>query len=74
MLAGALEVHPIPVARIRNQVVTDGLDATLVPARSDRDHPRRSLRLLADELVRREVGDPISHATVRRDRTLKKTR
>ena len=95
-IAGAFDVHPTTVARLRKQFLQAGLDATLVPARPDRTSPhlvdgkaearliatacstppagraRWSLRLLADELVRLEVVDTISHETVRR--TLKKTR
>lgn len=94
-IAGALDVHPATVQRIRRQFVTEGLAATLERKRPDRvyeraldgrqearlialacseapnGHARWSLRLLADELVRLEVVETISHETVRR--TLKKT-
>lgn len=94
-IAGALEVNPSTVLRIRRQFVTDGLPATLARKRPDRVYERRldgrqeahlialacsaspdghaqwSLRLLADELIRLEVVETISHETVRQ--TLKKT-
>lgn len=94
-IAGAFDVHPGTVQRIRRQFVADGLDGTLGRKRPDRVYERRlggqqeahlvalvcgappegqarwSLRLLADELVRREVVDAVSYETVRR--TLKKT-
>ena len=95
-VAGALDVNPSTVLRVRRQFVAEGLEATLERKRPDRVYERRldgageahlvalacgtspdghaqwSLRLLADELVRLEVVDAISHETVRR--TLKKTR
>ncbi len=94
-IAGALDVHPATVQRIRRQFVTDGLAATLQRKRPDRVYERVldgrqeahlvalacstppdgqarwSLRLLADELVRLEVVETVSHETVRR--TLKQT-
>ncbi len=94
-VAGALDVHPATVQRVRRQFVAEGLAATLERKRPDRVYERAldgrqeahlvalacaeapegrarwSLRLLADELVRLEVVDAISHETVRR--TLKKT-
>ena len=94
-VAGALDVDPSTVLRVRRQFVTEGLAATLERKRPDRVYERRldgeqeaklialacsetpdgadrwSLRLLADELVRLEVVETISHETVRR--TLKKT-
>jgi hypothetical protein len=94
-IAGALDLHPGTVQRIRRQFVAEGLAATLQRKRPDRVYERAldgrqeahlialacaaapdgqarwSLRLLADELVRLEVVDAISHETVRR--TLKKT-
>ena len=94
-IAGALDLHPATVQRIRRQFVTDGLTATLERKRPDRVYERTldgrqeaqlialacgappagqaqwSLRLFADELVRLEVVETISHETVRR--TLKKT-
>ena len=95
-IAGALDVNPSTVLRVRRQFVTAGLAATLERKRPDRVYPRTlageqearlvaiacteapagaehwSLRLLADELVRLEVVETISHETVRQ--TLKKTR
>ena len=89
-IAGALDVHPSTVQRIRRQFVAEGLEATLARKRPDRVYERRlggrqeahlvalacgappegcarwSLRLLADELVRLEVVEAISHETVRR--------
>lgn len=94
-IAGALEVHPSTVARVRQQFVAEGLDAALdrrAPRREyarkldgeqeahlvavacgtpPEGHTRWSLRLLADELVRLEVVEAVSHETVRR--TLQQT-
>ena len=94
-IAGALDVHPATVQRVRRQFVSAGLAATLQRKRPDRvyeraldgrqeahlialtcgappaGHARWSLRLLADELVRLEVVEAVSHETVRR--TLKQT-
>ena len=94
-VAGALDVDPSTVLRVRRQFVTEGLEATLARKRPDRVYERRldgeqeaklialacsetpdgadrwSLRLLADEPVRLEVVETISHETVRQ--TLKKT-
>ena len=94
-IAGALDIHPATVQRIRRQFVVEGLAATLERKRPDRVYERAldgrgeahlvalacgeppegqarwSLRLLADEIVRLEVVDVISHETVRQ--TLKKT-
>lgn len=95
-IAGALDVNPTTVRRVRRQFVQEGLAATLAHARPARNYVRLldgeaearliatacgtppegqarwSLRLLADELVRLEVVETISHETVRQ--TLKKTR
>jgi len=94
-IAGALELHPATVARVRQQFVAEGLEAALdrrAPRREytrkldgEREahlvaltcgtppegHTRWSLRLLADELVRLEVVDTVSHETVRQ--TLQQT-
>lgn len=94
-IAGALEIHPATVARVRQQFVAEGLDATLDRRARRREYPRKldgerearlvavacgtpptgrerwSLRLLADELVRLEVVETVSHETVRR--TLQQT-
>lgn len=94
-IAGALEVNPSTVLRVRRQFVAEGLTATLERKRPDRLYERAldgkqeaqlialacaetpdgadrwSLRLLAEELVRLEVVETISHETVRQ--TLKKT-
>lgn len=94
-VAGALDVNPSTVLRVRRQFVREGLTAVLERKRPDRVYERAldgaqearlialacaetpdgadrwSLRLLADELVRLEVVETISHETVRR--TLKKT-
>jgi transposase len=94
-IAGALEVHPATVARVRRQCVEAGLEATLARKRPERvyarkldgarearlvavacsappaGHERWTLRLLADELVRLEVVEAVSHETVRR--TLEQT-
>jgi transposase-like protein len=94
-IAGALDITPSTVFRVRRQYVQEGLAATLTRKRPDRVYERRfdgaqeahlialacsappegqsqwSLRLLADELVRLEVVETVSHETVRQ--TLKKT-
>ena len=94
-IAGALDVDPSTVLRVRRRFVTEGLAAALERKRPDRVYERAldgeqeakliavvcseapdgaarwSLRLLADELVRLEVVETISHETVRQ--TLKKT-
>jgi transposase len=94
-IAGALEVHPTTVARVRRAYAEDGLEAALTRKAPDRVYPRAldgaaearlvalacgdppegrerwTLRLLADELVRLEVVEAVSHETVRR--TLKQT-
>lgn len=94
-IAGALDVNPSTVFRVRRQFVAEGLAATRERKRPDRVYTRSldgrqeahlialacaappnghacwSLRLLADELVRLEVVETISHETVRQ--TLKKT-
>jgi hypothetical protein len=94
-IAGALEVHPATVARVRRAYVEGGLAAALTRKSPDRVYARAldgaaearlvalacseppdgrerwTLRLLADELVRLEVVDALSHETVRR--TLKQT-
>ena len=94
-IAGALEVHPATVARVRRAFVEEGLEAALARKAPDRVYPRKldgaqeahlvalacsappagrerwTLRLLADELVRLEVVEAVSHETVRR--TLKQT-
>jgi hypothetical protein len=94
-IAGALDVNPSTVLRVRRQFATEGLHATLERQRPDRVYERRldgrqeaqlialacgeppedrehwTLRLLADELVRLEVVEAVSHETVRQ--TLKKT-
>ena len=94
-IAGALDVHPSTVQRVRRQYVEEGVEAALARKRPDRVYERAldgrqeahlvalacsappdghacwSLRLLADELVRLEVVEAVSHETVRR--ALKKT-
>jgi Homeodomain-like domain len=95
-IAGALDVNPSTVLRVRRQFAAEGLAATLARKRPDRvyaraldgaaeahlialacaappdGHARWTLRLLADELVRLEVVEAVSHETVRR--ALKQTR
>ena len=94
-IAGALETHPVTVARVRQQFVAEGLEAALDRRAPRREYARKldgerearlvavacgappagyerwSLRLLADELVRLEVVDTVSHETVRQ--TLQQT-
>ena len=94
-IAGALDIHPTTVARVRRQFVEDGLTTALERKRPDRTYAcaidgaaearlvavtcgappagreRWTLRLLADELVRLEVVEAVSHETVRR--TLQQT-
>lgn len=89
-IAGALEVHPATVGRVRRDYVEAGLDAALERKLPERVYERRldgeaearlitlacgappegrtrwTLRLLADELVRLEVVETVSHETVRR--------
>ncbi len=89
-IAGALEVHPATVARVRRAYVEAGLAAALERKAPDRVYERAldgkaearlvalacgqppagrerwTLRLLADELVRLEVVEAVSHETVRR--------
>jgi transposase len=95
-IAGALDVAPSTVFRVRRQYASEGLTATLERKGPDRVYERKldgeqeaklvllacsappdgrvrwTLRLLADELVRREVVASISYETVRR--TLEQTR
>ena len=94
-IAGAVEVHPATVGRVRRGFVEGGLDAALHRTAPNRVSPRRldgaaeahlialacgdppagrerwTLRLLADELVRLEVVETVSHETVRQ--TFKQT-
>jgi hypothetical protein len=89
-IAGAVEVHPATVGRVRRSFVEDGLDAALHRKAPNRIYARRldgaaearlvalacsdppagrarwTLRLLADELVRLEVVETVSHETIRR--------
>jgi transposase len=89
-IAGALEIHPATVGRVRRSYVEHGLDAALDRKAPDRVYPRRldgtaeahliavacsdpptgrarwTLRLLAEELVRLEVVESVSHETIRR--------
>ncbi len=89
-IAGAVEVHPATVGRVRRSFVEDGLAAALHRKAPNRVYPRRldgaaearlialacsdppagrdrwTLRLLADELVRLEVVETVSHETIRR--------
>ncbi len=89
-IAGAVEVHPATVGRVRRSFVEHGRDAALQRKAPDRVYPRRldgaaearlvalacseppagrvrwTLRLLADELVRLEVVETVSHETIRR--------
>jgi len=95
-IAGALEIHPATVARVRRQFVEQGVTITLARKGPDRVYEHRldgeaeahlvaltcsapptgrerwTLRLLADELVRLEIVETVSHETVRR--TLQQTR
>ncbi len=94
-IAGALDVNPSTVLRVRRQFATAGLAAALARKAPERVYARKldgaaeahlvavacspppagrerwTLRLLADELVRLEVVEAVSHETVRR--TLKQT-
>ena len=95
-IAGAVEVHPATVGRVRRTYVAQGLDAALHRKTPDRVYARRldgaaeaylvalvcsdppagrarwTLRLLAEELVRLEVVETVSHETIRR--TFEQTR
>jgi len=89
-IAGALEVHPATVGRVRRAYVDQGLAAALDRKAPERVYARRldgaaeahliaiacsdppagrarwTLRLLADELVRLEIVETVSHETIRR--------
>lgn len=89
-IAGAVEVHPVTVGRVRRTYVEHGPEAALHRKAPERVYPRRldgtaearlvalacgdppvgrarwTLRLLADELVRLEVVETVSHETIRR--------
>ncbi len=95
-IAGAVEVHPTTVGRVRRAYAEEGLEAALARKAPNRIYPRRldgaaeahlialacgeppagrerwTLRLLANELVRREVVATVSHETVRQ--TFQQTR
>ena len=95
--AEAFDVHVVSVQKIRQQLVLEGLEATLNRKRQDPPPRKRALdeekeqtlvalaqdkppagraywtlHLLADELVRLDVVEAVSHETVRK--ALKKTR
>ncbi len=89
-IAGAVEVHPATVGRVRRAYVESGLDTALERKLPERVYDRRldgagearllavacgtppegharwTLRLLADEVVRLEIVEAVSHETVRR--------
>jgi hypothetical protein len=95
-IAGAIELHPATVGRVRRAYVEHGLDTALDRKAPTRVYARRldgvaeahlvalacgdpptgrarwTLRLLADELVRLEVVETVSHETIRR--TFEQTR
>jgi hypothetical protein len=95
-IAGAIEIHPATVGRVRRAYVEHGLDTALDRKAPTRVYARRldgvaeahlvalacgdpptgrarwTLRLLADELVRLEVVETVSHETIRR--TFEQTR
>jgi hypothetical protein len=59
-IAGALEVHPATVARIRRECVTAGLAAALHRKRPDRVYPRRLDGAGEAQLVALACGTPPS--------------
>jgi hypothetical protein len=89
-IAGAVDVHPATVGRVRRSCVEAGLEAALRRKAPDRVYPHRldgtaearlvalacsdppagrarwTLRLLAEDLVRLEVVETVSHEPVRR--------
>lgn len=89
-IAGAVDIHPATVGRVRRTYVDEGLEAALDRKAPDRVYARRldgaaeahliavacseppagrarwTLRLLADELVRLEIVETVSHETIRR--------
>ena len=91
-ISAALDVNPSTVLRVRRQIVTEGLAATLERQRPDRIYEcaldreqeahliavasgapppgqaRWTLRLLADEVVRWEIVESMSHEIVRQTR------
>jgi hypothetical protein len=57
-IAGALELHPTTVARIRRQCVEEGLEAALARKRPDRVYIRRLDGLGEAHLVATACSDP----------------
>ena len=58
MVAGALEVHPATVARIRRQFVEQGLEAALARKRPDRVYERALDGAAEARLVALACGEP----------------
>ena len=57
-IAGALDVHPTTVARVRRAFVDGGLDAALERKRPDRAYPRRLDGAAEAHLVALACADP----------------
>jgi Homeodomain-like domain len=57
-IAGALEVHPATVARVRREYVTAGLPATLERTPPDRVYPRKADGALEAQLIAVACGTP----------------
>ncbi len=57
-IAGALDVNPSTVLRVRRQFVTEGLDATLARKRPDRTYERRLDGRQEAQLVALACGAP----------------
>jgi hypothetical protein len=57
-IAGAVEVHPATVARVRREYVTRGLPATLERLPPDRVYPRKADGALEAQLIAVACGTP----------------
>jgi hypothetical protein len=57
-IAGALDVHPATVARVRREYVTTGLQATLDRLPPDRVYPRKADGALEAQLIAVACGTP----------------
>lgn len=58
MIAGAVEVHPTTVARVRKTYVTEGLEAALYRHPPDRTYPRKLDGAQEAQLVALTCGTP----------------
>ena len=57
-IAGALDVHPATVSRVRREYVTGGLPATLERTPPDRVYPRKADGALEAQLIAVACGTP----------------